>query len=253
MTPTTITHTQVHLEVRDNCAWILLDGPATRNALDGRSASAIVAACEKIDDDSSIGAAVITGVDGSFCSGAVQGVLANLEGAAAHTVYEALDSLYAAFARVGKLRVPTIARLDGPAVGAGVNLALACDLRIASPRARFISGFAAMGIHPGGGHFHLLDRLVGRQTAAAMGLFADSVSAVHAERIGLTWATVDNTDLDKTIGRLVVPLCADPLLARHAKSSFALTTTPTEAWTAATEVERSRQMWSLTRDRASTP
>jgi enoyl-CoA hydratase len=148
--------------------------------------------------------------------------------------------------------VPTLARIDGPAVGAGVNLALACDVRIASTRARFVSGFAAVGIHPGGGHFHLIDRLTGRQAAAAMGLFADAVSASRAQDIGLTWTTVDPADLNEIVDRLIAPLRADPALARRAKSSFVLTTSSADAWTAATEVERSRQMWSLTRPRTPT-
>lgn len=158
--------------------------------------------------------------------------------------------MYRAFDRVGRLKVPTIARIEGAAVGAGLNLALAADLRVASEDARLVSGFTGVGIHPGGGHLHLLARAAGRQAAAALGMFAQPLSAAEAKAAGLVWDAVPRAELDRVVAAACAPLQADPDLARAIKASLNLTTSPLDAWAAATEVERARQMWSLTRPRS---
>jgi enoyl-CoA hydratase len=239
--------TRVELTVDEGAAWITLDGPRTRNALDEDSAGALVDACERVDRDPSIGVVVVTGANGTFCSGAVRGFLADLADQPAHVGYERLGAVYRAFDRVGRLSVPTIARVEGAAVGAGLNLALVTDIRLAADNATLISGFAPVGIHPGGGHFHLIDRIAGRQAAAALGIFAHTVSGAEAKARGLVWDAVPRADLDQAVAAAIAPLRADPELARAIKSSLTLTTSPLDAWAAATEVERARQMWSLTR------
>lgn len=248
-TPTlpTATTTRVELTVAEGAAWLTLDGPRTRNALDEDSAAALVAACERVDADPSIGVAVITGAHGTFCSGAVRGFLARLAAEPAHIGYERLGAVYRAFDRIGRLAVPTIARIEGAAVGAGLNLALATDLRLAADDARLISGFAPVGIHPGGGHLHLLARAAGRQVAAALGMFARPLTGVEAKAAGLVWDAVPATELDQVVATACAPLQSDPELARAIKASLTLTTSPIDAWAAATEIERARQMWSLTR------
>ena len=247
--PTAVT--QVELDVTDGVAWITLNGARTRNALDEDSAAALAAACERIDADPSIGVAVVTGAHGTFCSGAVRGFLAGLADEPAHVGYDRLGTVYRAFDRVGRLTVPTIARLEGAAVGAGLNLALATDLRLAADDTKLISGFAPVGIHPGGGHLHLLARAAGRQTAAALGMFARTLSGAEAKAVGLVWDAVPRADLDDLVTATCAPLRKDPELARAIKASLNHTTTSLDAWAAATEVERARQMWSLTRQNES--
>lgn len=239
--------TEVTLRVDAGLARITLNGPATRNSLDRDSATALVDACAAVDADPSVGVAVITGAGGAFCSGAARVALAGLADAPADRMYTELSELYQAFERVGRLTVPTISRIEGAAVGAGLNLAMATDLRIAAASARLISGFAAIGIHPGGGHLHLLARAAGRQTAAAMGVFARPLTAAEAKDLGLVWDVAADGDLDAAVDAAAAPLRADPALARALKSSLQLTTSGVDAWSAATEVERARQMWSLTR------
>ena len=243
--------TQVELDMADGVAWITLNGARTRNALDEDSAAALAAACERIDADPSIGVAVVTGAHGTFCSGAVRGFLAGLADEPAHVGYDRLGTVYRAFDRVGRLTVPTIARIEGAAVGAGLNLALATDLRLAADDTKLISGFAPVGIHPGGGHLHLLARAAGRQTAAALGMFARTLSGAEAKAVGLVWDAVPRADLDDLVAATCAPLRKDPELARAIKASLNHTTTSLDAWAAATEVERARQMWSLTRQHES--
>jgi len=238
---------RIDLTVADGAAWITLDGPPTRNALDEATAAALTAACDRVDADPSIGVAVISGANGTFCSGAVRGFLADLAGQPAHVGYERLGAVYRAFDRFGRLSVPTIARIEGAAVGAGLNLALAADLLLAAENARFISGFAPVGIHPGGGHLHLIARAAGRQTAAAMGMFARPLTGAEAKAAGLVWDAIPVADLDQAVADACAPLRRDPALARAIKASLALTTSRIDDWAAATEVERARQMWPSSR------
>jgi enoyl-CoA hydratase len=244
--------TRVHSTVRDGVAWIELDGKSSRNALDESSVAELVAVCDDVDADLGIGAAIITGRHGAFCSGAARDVLAGLSDAQAHEAYDGLGSLYRGFERVRRLTVPTIALVDGAAVGAGLNLALVADMRIASDSARFISGFAPNGIHVGGGHFHLLEQATGRQGAAALGMFAQSVNAAEALAMGLVSRVVHTDEIEGVVGAATAHLARDPELARALKSSLNLTTSSAEHWASAIQVERARQMWSLTRDRKPT-
>jgi enoyl-CoA hydratase len=242
----TASPTRVRLDIRGGAAWIVLDGESSRNALDHDAIAELVTICDRVDVDASIGAVVITGAHGAFCSGAMRSVLAGLGDARPDAAYERLGGLYRGFERVRRLTVPTIARVDGAAVGAGLNLALVTDLRLASDRARFISGFAPNGIHPGGGHFHLLDQAAGRQVAAALGAFSQTLDAAEAYAKGLVSRVHPVDALDDAVYEATAPLERDPDLARALKASLNLTTSHMDAWLAATEVERARQMWSLT-------
>ena len=87
--------------------------------------------------------------------------------------------------------MPTLAVVGGPAIGAGVNLPLACDVVLTSPEAVFDPRFLDVGIHPGGGHLWRLERRIGTQGAAALVLFGDSLDGEQAVRAGLAWRCVD--------------------------------------------------------------
>ncbi|GLZ40029.1 enoyl-CoA hydratase [Actinokineospora sp. NBRC 105648] len=174
----------VLLDRRDGVAVITLDDPDRRNALTlpmSARLAELVTACE---DDPEIGAVVVTGTPPAFCAGADLTVLGESR-------EEGLRAIYAGFLAVARCTLPTIAAVGGAAVGAGLNLALAADVRIAGPRARFDSRFLQLGIHPGGGMTWMLQRLVGPQTATAMTLFKHVPDAAEALRLGLTIGTVD--------------------------------------------------------------
>jgi enoyl-CoA hydratase len=116
-----MTGTRVDLAVQAGTAWITLDGPQRRNALDAQAARDLIAACAAIDADPAAGVAVITGAGRAFCSGADTGALQRLRTARPDQAYDGLEELYAGFRRFAELTVPTVAAVNGPAVGAGLN------------------------------------------------------------------------------------------------------------------------------------
>jgi enoyl-CoA hydratase len=241
--------TTVSLEVSDGIAVITLDGADSRNALDGAAARALVDACDRIEADASIGAAIVRGANGTFCSGGARGVLARAgEDPAESERYDEIGLIYAAFHRFGTLGVPTIAAAAGAAVGAGTNLLLAADVAIVADDLRLIGGFARAGIHPGGGHFTLVDRLAGRGAAAAIGLFDEEVSGERAVTLGLAWASAPADEVDERALTLARRVAGDPVLARRVvRTLHEELGPPGVPWATAIAIERAPQMWSLRR------
>ncbi len=159
-----------------------------RNALSLELSDLLAQAVAACDHDDSVHAIVITGAPPAFCAGGDLGALA----AAGQSGSEAdLHRIYAGFLAVANATVPTIAAVNGPAVGAGLNLALACDLRVVGPGALFDARFLQLGIHPGGGMTWLAQRAVGPQIAAAMALFGEPLDAQDAVRTGLALRLVE--------------------------------------------------------------
>jgi enoyl-CoA hydratase len=193
-------------ERHDRVLVLVLDDPQRRNALSRELVADIVDACDQAEADPGVGALVVTGAPPAFCSGADVSSLAALgtgadgdagdsgDGAPAGRG-DALLGIYEGFLRVHRSRLPTVAAVNGPAVGAGFNLALACDVRIAGESGRFDARFLSLGLHPGGGHTWLLERAVGPQAAAAMVLFGEAVGGRRAEEINLAWSCVPDDEL----------------------------------------------------------
>src|SRR5919112_1226675 len=125
---------------------------------------------------------------------------------------------------------------------------IATDLRVVARDARLICGFLKRGIHPGGGHFVLLSRLVGREAAAAMVLFGEEVDGETAVRLGLAWETLDDDAVDARALELASRVAKDPALARLTVANFRKETGPPGvSWEIATQFERPAQMWSMRR------
>nr|WP_242623235.1 enoyl-CoA hydratase-related protein [Pseudonocardia sediminis] len=159
-----------------------------------------------------------------------------------------IDALYGSFVRVGRCRVATVAAVRGAAVGAGLNLVLATDLRVVARDARLIPGFLRLGVHPGGGHFTLLGRAAGRDAAAAVGLFDREIDGARAAGLGLAWDAVGDAEVEDLALRIAAPLAADPALARRMTASFRREAgPPATSWELGLEVERGPQMWSFRR------
>jgi enoyl-CoA hydratase len=240
--------TEIRYEVADGVATLTLDAPERRNALSVEMARELADAARAAESDAAVGAVVVTG-GAHFCAGAVRSVLADTgRDPVQDEAYRNLETVYAAFTTVGSIGVPTVAAVRGAAVGAGLNLALATDLRVVSRTARLLPGFAQIGIHPGGGHFTLLNRVAGRETAAALGLFGEEVDGERAVALGLAWAAYDDGDVLDRAHALAARVAADPALARRTVASFRRQTGSGGLdWDVAVELERAPQMWSLRR------
>src|SRR5215218_5022323 len=241
---------EISVERRDaGVALLTLNAPERRNALTVAMAEELVAACDALDGDAAVGAVVVRGEGGFFCAG---GDRATLDSAgrdpADPEVYAALGAVYRSFARVGELQGPTVAAVRGGAVGAGLNLMLATDLRIVARDAKVISGFLPIGLHPGGGHGALLGRTGSREAAAALSLFGERMDGERAAALGLAWAAVDDAVVEETAVELAARAGADPALARRTARSLRLELGPPALpWAAGLELERASQMWSLRR------
>jgi enoyl-CoA hydratase len=237
------------LDRHDGIATITMRAPERRNALTRAMAAAMIEACETIDADPQIGAVVVVGEGGYFCAGGDRTTLAEAgKDPAAPEVYEAMSAIYGAFARVGRLEPPTVAAIRGGALGAGLNLALATDLRVVADDAVLLSGFVPIGLHPGGGHSLLLARAGNRELANALALFGQRLTGAEAVARGLAWKAVPDDQVEACARELASVPAADPELARRTATSMRrIAGPPAVPWDAALDLERAAQMWSMRR------
>jgi enoyl-CoA hydratase len=178
----------VRVAVTDRVATITLDRPDERNTLTSEMVADIVAAMDAVEADDGVGALVVTGAPPAFCAGANLGNLSEATG-------DSLGTIYEGFLRIARSPLPTLAAVNGAAVGAGMNLALGCDVRLAGESARFDTRFLQLGIHPGGGHTWMLRRIVGPQEAMAAVVFGEVLDGREAERVGLVHRCVPDDEL----------------------------------------------------------
>ena len=163
---------------------ITLQRPEQRNALTADLAAELRSAVAEAASQALARVVVVTGAGSAFCAGADLGALT----AGAETPAERrglLAGYYRAFLDLRELPIPTIAAVNGPAVGAGLNLALSCDLRILAEGARLAAPFLRLGIHPGGGCSWLATRIAGTAAARELLLLGRPVLADRALELGL--------------------------------------------------------------------
>ncbi|MEZ0052259.1 enoyl-CoA hydratase [Mycobacterium sp. MAA66] len=172
-------------QVLDRVALITVNDPDRRNAVTAEISAGLRAAVDSAEANPGVHAVVVTGAGKAFCAGA------DLTALGAATV-NGLRVIYDGFLAVADCKLPTIAAVNGPAVGAGLNLALAADVRIAGPGAVFDPRFQKLGIHPGGGATWMLQRAVGPQVARAALLFGMRFDAEEAVRNGLALQVADD-------------------------------------------------------------
>ncbi len=182
----------VHLERSGAIAIVTLARPGTRNALDDEMVDALVAVAEAINADTSIACAVVTAEGPSFCSGGNLKDMVAGRGMFAGSPAEMREAYRRSVQRIPLtvfgIDVPTIAAVNGPAIGAGCDLAMMCDLRIAADSAVFAETFVRLGLVAGDGGAWLLPRIVGLARAYEMTLTADPVDAAKALAWGLVSA-----------------------------------------------------------------
>lgn len=208
----------VRFEVRDRVAIITVNDPDRRNAVTDAMSAQLRDAVRRAEEDPGVHAVVVTGAGKAFCAGADLSAL----GAAAR---DGLERIYAGFMAVGRCALPTIAAVHGAAVGAGMNLALAADIRIAGPHAVFDPRFQKLGIHPGGGATWMLQRAVGPQVARAALLFGMRFDAEAAVRHGLA-LTVAEDPLAAALELAAGPAAAPREVVLTTKASMRATAIP---------------------------
>ena len=200
---------------------ITLDSPERRNALDEELSAQLRDAVRGVASDPGARCVVLTGAGRAFCSGADLGEFRSQRTGGVLPRREMLGDYYRTFLDVRDLAVPTIAAVNGPAIGAGLNLALVCDLRIAGASARFGATFVRLGIHPGGGATYMLSRLLGPARAAEMLLSGEIVNAPRALELGLVNRLVEDAELAASAAALAATIAGNaPRAVRATKRAL---------------------------------
>ena len=198
----------------------------------------IVATFDQLEADESVGAVVVTGAPPAFCAGADLSHLGSSQ-------RQGLRSVYEGFLRVGRSPLPTLAAVNGAAVGAGMNLALVCDVRLAARRAKFDTRFLQLGLHPGGGHTWMFHRITGPQAVFATVVFGEVLNGEEAERIGLVWKCVDDDQLLDAAREMAGRAAAAPReLVMKTKASI-LDMANIDDHSSAVDRELEPQLWSV--------
>lgn len=205
----------ISLVVEDGIATVTLNIPETRNAIsDNPVIEALLATIEQLDADPSIRVAILTGAGSAFSSGGnlkqmgdSGGINDPLPAKTRRNYKHGIQRIPLAFEA---LELPVIAAVNGPAIGAGCDLACMCDLRIAGESARFAESFVKVGLVPGDGGAWLLPRIVGFAKACEMALTGDIIDAREALAIGLVGKVVPDADLLSEARALALRIAANP-------------------------------------------
>lgn len=223
-------------EVRDGIATLTLNNPSERNSMTAEMVSDIVAAMDSAESDDSVRVVIVTGTPPAFCAGANLGNLAE-------ATRDSLLGIYEGFLRIARSPLPTIAAVNGAAVGAGMNLALGCDVRIAGKSAKFDTRFLQLGLHPGGGNTWMQLRIAGLQTTMASTLFGEVLDGDAALAAGLVWKCVPDDELMSTARAVAAKAAVAPkeLLTAMKKTIIDVGNLPTHA--EAVEFELGPQVW----------
>jgi len=199
-------------ECRDGVLWLTLNRPHRRNALSPELYAGLLDALDAAQDDPGVGAIVLRGAGGAFCAG---GDVSRMHASAA--VPQPADARSAALR--GRTRIvellhegakPSVAMISGPAVGAGLSLALACDLRYGDDSARLRTGFLDVGVSGDFGGHYFLPRIVGPARARELYLCSPMLDAARAESLGLLHAVFAPDALQARVGEIAARLANGP-------------------------------------------
>lgn len=200
------------VETKDKVAKITLNKPDKMNGVDQDMCRELVCATEEVGQDRDVRAVIITGSGKAFCAG----------GDLSSSMYDVkdpkeLNDIILMFGQVSininAMEKPTIAMVNGAAVGAGLSFALACDMRIASDKARFGHVYLNIGVQSDAGGTYFLPRLVGVARACELVFTGKVIDAAEAERIGLVNKVVPAEELESETTKLAAQLARSSALA----------------------------------------
>ncbi len=220
---------EIIFERQGNIAILTLNRPDVRNVITEKAMiDEIVDACQKVQDDDAISVMILTGAGPAFSAGGnvkemydKQGTFAGDPDRIRNNYRQGIQRIPLAFQR---LDVPTIAAVNGPAIGAGCDLTCMCDIRIASDQARFGETFVSVGLIPGDGGAFLLPRVLGYSKALEMAFTCRVIDAAEALRLGLVSEVVPADRLLERSLEIAAEIARQPArILRMAKRLFSLT------------------------------
>jgi enoyl-CoA hydratase len=210
-----------HLRVErpsDGVARLVLDNPGQRNAMSDQMTASWVRAIDELAADRSLRVVVVTGEGTAFCSGGNTGWIASEPDAEVDYLRTRMMAFYRAWLSIRRLEVPTIAAVNGPAIGAGLCLALACDIRYAAAGAKLGAPFVKLGMNPGMAATYLLPNAVGEANARELLLTGRTVEAEEARQLGLVSRVFPaDTFADEVAGIAAGIAATAPIPSRYTK------------------------------------
>ena len=201
---------QILVNQNGNIATVTINRPDVKNAVTSKMWDELTNIFTKLGYDDTVRAVILTGAGDDFCSGAdVSGMGSNENDVRLHQL-DAMRKVGECCLSLFNMPKVTIARVPGIAVGAGMNMALSCDILVASENARFSEIFAKRGLSVDFGGSFLLPRIVGLQKAKELVLLADVISASEADRMGIVNYVVPPGDLDSKVDEIAAKAAAGP-------------------------------------------
>jgi 2-(1,2-epoxy-1,2-dihydrophenyl)acetyl-CoA isomerase len=208
----------IHFERGNGIVRLVLNRPEKLNAFNVLMHREVAAALDAIEADESLRVLLVTGRGRGFCAGQdlsernVDGGPLDL-GETTRTHYNPLVK------RLASLKIPTLCAVGGVAAGAGVNLALACDIVVARVSAKFVQAFSSIGLVPDAGGSYWLPRMIGQARALGFTLLGGSLSARQAETWGLIWKAIDDDHYEREVEALLTQLAGAPTRGLSAAKS----------------------------------
>jgi 2-(1,2-epoxy-1,2-dihydrophenyl)acetyl-CoA isomerase len=220
---------------------LTLNRPERLNALNGALIEALSAGIKRAGTDPECRAVLITGAGRGFCAGADLANRAFAPGDTRPDLGQALEKgLNPIIRGIRNLPKPVVCAVNGPAAGAGANIALACDIVLAAKSAKFLQAFARIGLIPDAGGTFILPRLVGDARARALMMLAEPIGAEEAQAVGMIYRAVDDEDLMGEARTVAERLAAGPTHALGLMKR-ALAASPTNSFDAQLDLERDLQ------------
>jgi 2-(1,2-epoxy-1,2-dihydrophenyl)acetyl-CoA isomerase len=193
-----MSNNSIELRIENNTAWITLNRPEVFNSFNREMALSLQARLDACETNDEVRAIVIKGNGKAFCAGQdlKEVTTPELNPGFKKILEEHYNPI---ISRIRSIEKPIIAAVNGVAAGAGANIALVCDVVVASERASFIQAFSKIGLIPDSGGTFMLPRLIGFQKASALMLLGDKISAKEAEKLGMVYKVFSSEDFESEV------------------------------------------------------
>lgn len=218
-------YNEIQLDLKEHILWITLNRPSASNAFTTKMIDELIEVLSTADIDNDVRCIVITGAGKHFCAGGDVKQMENKEGMFAGEPNELRERYKRGIQKIPltfkSLNTPVIAMINGAAIGAGLDLACMCDIRISSDNAIFGETFTKLGLIPGDGGTYFLQRIVGFAKAMEMTLTADIYDSSQAKEMGLVNSVVSLDNLKEQTEKIALKITSNaPIATQMAKRSL---------------------------------